>query len=346
MNMTRFLSILSMPALALMALALTADAARSQDEGGGSFWGGGFGGGGRGGRRQMQQMGGGEGDDSGFGGGYGGGRGGGRGGRGGGFGGGRGGRNGFGGGGFPMGGMDGSFDGGMDMGGAGPSGRGQSGAADAAGGTKPSSANDGIPHFSEVVSLSSPPSFGGTMAVSTNETPIGSTSSPSGGASPSASTASTSSPVQVDEKTRSFAQAKMKQFDKNSNGQLEKEEWSQMNDGEKYDQNKDGIVSLDEMIQYLSRPLGGDDTPSPKPAAASSRTSYGRPGRYRSLAERYPDLSQDFMLLDRDGDGQIEMWEYSTTWSDAKIREFQSLDLNGDGIITPEEWIKAKPKGR
>ena len=363
MNMTRFFSILSISALALVALAFAADSARCQDDqGGGSFWSGGFGGGGggRGGgrqRMQMQMQQGGEGDDGsggGFGGGFGG-RGGGRG-RGGGFGGGgRGGRNGGwgGGGGFPGGGMgggmDGGFDGGMDGGAGGQFGRGQGGASDAAGGTKPASANDGIPHFSEVVGVSPPPGFGGALAVSTVTT-IGSTGSSSSGASASPSSSSaTSSPAQIDEKTRSFAQAKMKQFDKNNNGQLEKEEWSAMNDGEKYDLNKDGIVSLDEMIQYLSRPLGGDDSvaPSPAPKAASaSRTTGGRPGRFRSLAERYPDLSAKFFQLDRDGDGQIEMWEYSTNWTEQTVREFQKYDLNGDGIITPEEWLKVEPKGR
>lgn len=352
MNMTRLFGILSISTLALVALTLTADSARSQDDqGGGSFWGGGFGGGGRGGgrqRMQMQQMGG-EGDDGsgygGFGGGFGG-RGGGRvrGGIG------RGGRGGgFQGGGY---GMDGGFDGGMDVGGpGGQTSRGQGGGADSgAGGTKPSTANDGIPHFSDVVGMSPPPGFGGALAVSTTVTTIGSSGSSSGGASASAATSSsgTSSPAQVDEKTRSFAQAKMKQFDKNNNNQLEKEEWSQMNDGEKYDANKDGVVSLDEMIQYLSRPLGSDDSvDTSKPKSPSKPTSTGgRPGRFRSLAERYPDLSAKFFQLDRDGDGQIEMWEFSTNWTEQTVREFQKYDLNGDGIITPEEWLKVEPKGR
>ena len=246
-----------------------------------------------------------------------------------------------GGGGMFPGGMDGGFDGGMDAGGApGKSG----GASDAAGGSKPSTANDGIPHFGEVVGLSPPPGFGSALAVSTTVTTIG--PSGSGGASSGAgSSAGASSPAQVDQKTRDVALSKMKQFDKNNNFQLEKEEWSQMNDGEKYDLNHDGIVTLDEMIQYLSGDSGDTSKTPPKPASKTTYTG-GRPGRYRSLAERYPELSQEFFQLDRNGDGQIEMWEYSTTWTEAKVREFQSLDLNGDGVITPEEWIKAKPKGR
>jgi hypothetical protein len=251
---------------------------------------------------------------------------------------------------FPGGGMDGAFDGGMDAGGGGPSGRGQGGASDAAGTSKPSSASDGIPHFGEVVGLSPPPGFGGTLAVSTTVTTIGSTGSSSGGASASAgSPSSDSSAVQVDEKTRTFAQAKMKQFDKNNNGRLEKEEWSAMNDGEKYDLNKDAVVSLDEMVQYLGRPLGSDDTAdTPKAVSKSSpsRSPSGRPGHFRSVAERYPDLPAKYFQLDRDGDGQIEMWEYSTNWTEQTVREFQRYDLNGDGVITPEEWLKAEPKGR
>jgi Ca2+-binding EF-hand superfamily protein len=247
--------------------------------------------------------------------------------------------------------MDSGFDGGMDFGGPGGlTPRGQGGAADAAaGGTKPSTANDGIPHFSEVVGMSPPPGFGGALAVSTTVTTIGSTASSSGGASASSSGSSgTPSSTQVDEKTRSFAQAKMKQFDKNNNGQLEKEEWSQMNDGEKYDLNKDGAVSLDEMTQYLSRPLGSDDSvDTSKPKSPSKPTSAGgRPGRFRSVAERFPDLSAKFFQLDRDGDGQIEMWEFSANWTEQTVREFQKYDINGDGIITPEEWLKVEPKSR
>jgi len=346
MNMKRFFSIL-VATFGLLSTALLPDAAQSQDDqGGGGFWGGG-------GRRQRMQMQGGEGDDSGFGGFGRGGFGGGRGGRGG-FGGGRGGfgggRGGWGGG-FPGGGMDGGFDGGMDVGGGvGQSGRGASDAA--TGGTKPSAA-DGIPHFSEVAGPAPPPGFGGAMSVSTSVTTIGSGGSSSSGSSASSggSSSASSSPAQVDDKTRSFAQAKMKQYDKNSNNQLEKEEWSQMNDGEKYDLNKDGIVTLDEIIQYVSRPAGSDEAVDPSKTAAkpsTSKTTYtsGRPGRFRSVAERYPDLPARFFQMDRNGDGQIEMSEFSTTWSEETVRQFQKYDLNGDGIITPEEWLKVEPKGR
>ena len=64
---------------------------------------------------------------------------------------------------------------------------------------------------------------------------------------------------------------------------------------------------------------------------------------FRSASERLPEGLPDFFRQDADGDGQIEMWEYATTWSEAKAAEFASWDLNGDGIITPEECLKKSP---
>jgi hypothetical protein len=34
------------------------------------------------------------------------------------------------------------------------------------------------------------------------------------------------------------------------------------------------------------------------------------------------------------------MSEFATVWTDDKAREFAKYDLNGDGVITADEWLK------
>jgi hypothetical protein len=63
---------------------------------------------------------------------------------------------------------------------------------------------------------------------------------------------------------------------------------------------------------------------------------------YRSAppTERLPKGLPDFFLRnDADADGQISMAEYAASWSDRVAAEFAEYDLNGDGVITPEECL-------
>lgn len=49
-----------------------------------------------------------------------------------------------------------------------------------------------------------------------------------------------------------------------------------------------------------------------------------------------------FFEKDRDRDGQVAMAEFSDDWSPEKIAEFDSFDLNHDGIITSNEILASK----
>jgi len=51
-----------------------------------------------------------------------------------------------------------------------------------------------------------------------------------------------------------------------------------------------------------------------------------------------PDLPAQFATLDKNGDGQVALYE----WDRKKYTEFRKLDLNGDGFLTPAELL---PKG-
>ena len=63
----------------------------------------------------------------------------------------------------------------------------------------------------------------------------------------------------------------------------------------------------------------------------------------RTVDERLADLgvsgTSTFVRSDKNRDGQLQMAEFAYSWSADKIDEFNDYDLNGDGVITPEEWV-------
>jgi hypothetical protein len=59
----------------------------------------------------------------------------------------------------------------------------------------------------------------------------------------------------------------------------------------------------------------------------------------------FEGLPEWFSRSDADGDGQVRMSEYATSWSDDVVADFAQFDLNGDGIVTPKECMKAVEAG-
>ncbi len=103
--------------------------------------------------------------------------------------------------------------------------------------------------------------------------------------------------------------------DRNRNKQLEQSEWPQSGTefgrvGASADANDDRVITAAELSTWLQRRL---------PPLATSR------------------LAKPLQLLDTDRDGQISMNEFAFRWTDAKSKDFQSLDHNDDGVISPEE---------
>jgi Ca2+-binding EF-hand superfamily protein len=47
-----------------------------------------------------------------------------------------------------------------------------------------------------------------------------------------------------------------------------------------------------------------------------------------------------FTAKDTNGDGQVEMSEYSHSWTESQAAEFKRYDKDNDGIITAEEAAK------
>ena len=154
----------------------------------------------------------------------------------------------------------------------------------------------------------------------------------------------------------------MKQYDKNGNGQLEKEEWMEMKpEYRAADKNGDGIITLDELTAFLAADSGSGPRQSSSAAVASNAgannagaNNAAAPGnagksKFRSPTptERLPkDIPSWFITADKDGDGVVTMSEYIKVKgdTDAAAKEFAQYDLNDDGVITPQEAMKASKK--
>jgi Ca2+-binding EF-hand superfamily protein len=110
----------------------------------------------------------------------------------------------------------------------------------------------------------------------------------------------------------------MGRFDTNKNGRLEIQEAKELGvPMSRMDIDRDGELSRQELQTYLTvlQDEAGDE------------------------AEGIPGW---FYELDADRDGQVEMAEFTSEWTDAKYAEFEALDLNGDGLITTAEVVRSK----
>ena len=58
---------------------------------------------------------------------------------------------------------------------------------------------------------------------------------------------------------------------------------------------------------------------------------------YHVLPERLQGVPAWFIMLDRNGDGQISLQEFAPTLNLRMVALFQRLDLNNDGVICPDE---------
>ena len=153
-------------------------------------------------------------------------------------------------------------------------------------------------------------------------------------------------------------------YDRNRSGVLEKDEWSQFrSDPSGYDTNRDGKITREELAKGMSsryggdrggdRSRGGDNDSRGSRGSESSRGGAkivvgGEKASYRTRTaiERLPDGLPDwFARYDTDGDGQVMMYEYSTSWDRQVVADFSQFDLNKDGIVTPIECLRATEAG-
>lgn len=153
---------------------------------------------------------------------------------------------------------------------------------------------------------------------------------------------------EVDERA---AANQLLKYDRNRDGFLTKEELPvQVADKAKeIDRNHDGKLSARELavqfgIQRVKRSghTGNSQFASQTPPVKEAPDLFNGRRSYRDIgSRRLPDgLPSFFGKRDANGDGQITMAEFTTVWSDEVIAIFIELDFNLDGIITPQEALQ------
>lgn len=266
----------------------------------------------------------------------------------------------FGGGGPPFGGGFSPFGGGFSPFGGGPPGgdwRGRDSGRGSSGGNESSSYSSRVTKVEPLV-----PGFG---------VPTVSTPPPGFGAEGQLFT------MNITEEDRREAERSFRYYDRNQDGKIDAEEMGRSRYGSDlpmYDRNRDGVITMNEMeYRYARRrmentqdnrsrsgPPGGDrreddhrrdrsrDAGSDEQQAtgADDKTAERKSYRRRPPIERLPEGIPDwFPRDDADGDGQIAMNEFSASWTEGVLAEYNQFDLNRDGLITPSECMAAKNNG-
>jgi Ca2+-binding EF-hand superfamily protein len=167
---------------------------------------------------------------------------------------------------------------------------------------------------------------------------------------------------------------RFREYDKDQNGKISREEASQSRRlgpmFDQYDTNKDGSLDLAEYKGGVAAMMGGGRGPSGDPNQGgggsggwgSGGWGGGSPGGWgggqgdqkreeveeeRPAVFRYgklpTNLPKYFTDADFDNDGQLGLYEWvkNVGSSEEKLAEFKSLDMNGDGLLTAEEYLRA-----
>ncbi|MCA9102607.1 MAG: hypothetical protein KDA63_15715 [Planctomycetales bacterium] len=181
-------------------------------------------------------------------------------------------------------------------------------------------------------------------------------------------------------KIERYAGRLMAKYDLNGDLLLEQSEWIAMHGDPAgtMDLDGDGVITIDEIVNRVSDygrrslrvvpnvPLHfADASQDTTNIDAASRTTYrvhpddsqandsanGQPNspevrmmrRFFVIPSQLPQgIAGWFLDNDADGDGQVTMAEFSANWTEVEAAQFASYDLNGDGVITAAECVRAE----
>ena len=158
-----------------------------------------------------------------------------------------------------------------------------------------------------------------------------------------------------------MAEILFRRYDKNGDGVLNNDEMSETLRAErdKWDTNKDGLIDLNEFKEFVKARFDQirSEVGWPAPGAPGSTESGTLPmlptGPAKEEEEpkkvvvyrtgKMPkELPAWFSQIDKDGDGQIGLYEWKNGWqaSGRSFDDFFKMDRNGDGFLTVEEVLR------
>jgi Ca2+-binding EF-hand superfamily protein len=140
------------------------------------------------------------------------------------------------------------------------------------------------------------------------------------------------------EKITRYANEYFEKHDANKNGMLDKDELKKMRrPPTNADTNKDERVSKNEFIASQMPKTKSSSTLS----SSSSKTNRRISRRDRSSSQASKGSSSGvFGGKDKNGDNVLQMHEYADRWTQKTLDDFDKKDANGDGLLTPAEWLK------
>jgi hypothetical protein len=156
-----------------------------------------------------------------------------------------------------------------------------------------------------------------------------------------------------------YVQSRFQRLDKDQDGFLNVEEMGAdetlLRERETWDKNHDGLIDLNEYKAYqTARANQRAQAQADAARAAEAQGSTGEQPQQQIQEEKRPtvyragnlpkDIPEWFIQMDRNGDndGQVGLYEWRK--SNRPLDEFYALDLNGDGFITAEEYLRWKAK--
>ena len=164
-----------------------------------------------------------------------------------------------------------------------------------------------------------------------------------------------------------YSKRLIERYDSNGDGRLDEAEWSSMRGRPAIaDSNGDGQITVDEFARYAANYGSGRRillSTRREPVAQSTPTSLrpdadgtGAADTDQIVVKRRRDLKYFaplpkqvqswFVERDADGDAQLTLVEFSPKLRSAEVAEFKSYDLNGDGLLTAAEAVRAGSRPR